>query len=460
MENAVGMETTLFGGPPEIGNVLKLAEGQIGFMTIFAHPLFQNVADIIPAMGFAAAEILTNKGVWFTRAEQEKRKRIISRETAYVDGGSISPRSQSPVALNRKTVPENSPLKEAATLAAASPSRNVGEPPSSHMDTALSSLGNTAPVESSTGSSLGSPLVASAEASNLSNSGTTNRSTSRRSSGALSGAHTNLKSQTPPLQTRKSSNTVPTSQLQLGGVDKPLQTTSARRGSSENEAPRRSGDEAIMPADENFHGPGMSSQDPDVPTRDEDSHERHSSASRSPPLPAFSFATSRPSEPTRTYVPSSYQQVTVNSSPSSAPSLSFTNLDRSSFPTSVAATTSTTGTATSTAVRPLSPNTEATSFLSADSDEPHAFTTSSGHTAQTEKDIEFEKRQTRAASAPMQSPMSLPSLSSRESSKNDIRTSIRQESLNGDVRNKGGTMPRRRSRLRLAFWRKRSDSEE
>ena len=54
MENQIGMETTLFGGPPEIGNMMKLANGQIGFMSMFAHPLFANVTDVIPAMGFAA----------------------------------------------------------------------------------------------------------------------------------------------------------------------------------------------------------------------------------------------------------------------------------------------------------------------------------------------------------------------------------------------------------------------
>src|ERR1700761_2768852 len=97
MEQAVGMETTLFGGPPELGNMLKLANGQIGFMTIFAHPLFANVADIIPAMRFAADEILTNKGVWFTRAEHEKKLQLVKKGTGPGDGGSISPRTQSPV---------------------------------------------------------------------------------------------------------------------------------------------------------------------------------------------------------------------------------------------------------------------------------------------------------------------------------------------------------------------------
>ena len=101
MERAVGMETTLFGGPPEIGNMLKLANGQIGFMTIFAHPLFANVADIIPSMDFAADEITKNKGVWFTRAENEKLKNSFRNQTGYHEGN-VSPRTQSPVGKDRK----------------------------------------------------------------------------------------------------------------------------------------------------------------------------------------------------------------------------------------------------------------------------------------------------------------------------------------------------------------------
>jgi 3',5'-cyclic-nucleotide phosphodiesterase len=129
MEQAVGMETTLFGGPPELGNMLKLANGQIGFMTIFAHPLFANVADIIPAMGFAAAEILTNKGVWFTRAEHEKLKEVVKKGTGSGDGGAVSPRSQSPVGRKhdngekRTSYFPSSPLRQQAESTDSSPSR-------------------------------------------------------------------------------------------------------------------------------------------------------------------------------------------------------------------------------------------------------------------------------------------------------------------------------------------------
>lgn len=111
MENNIGMETTLFGGPPEIGNMLKLANGQIGFMTIFAHPLFANVTDVIPAMGFAAEEILVNKGVWFTRAEHEKTVKVLEKRGGVRDGG-VSPRSQSPVDHARKVQVPSSPLRE------------------------------------------------------------------------------------------------------------------------------------------------------------------------------------------------------------------------------------------------------------------------------------------------------------------------------------------------------------
>lgn len=129
MEQAVAMETTLFGGPPELGNMLKLANGQIGFMTIFAHPLFANVADIIPAMAFAGEEILTNKGVWFTRAEQEKMKQIVKKGTGHGDGGSVSPRTQSPAGRKNDSGDKkssyfpSSPLRQRAESPESSPSR-------------------------------------------------------------------------------------------------------------------------------------------------------------------------------------------------------------------------------------------------------------------------------------------------------------------------------------------------
>src|SRR5258707_324069 len=72
MEIELNIPTQLFGGPPVLDNVVKMSESQIGFMNIFARPLFEAVAHILPAMQFSVDEILTNKGVWEQKIEQEK----------------------------------------------------------------------------------------------------------------------------------------------------------------------------------------------------------------------------------------------------------------------------------------------------------------------------------------------------------------------------------------------------
>jgi 3'5'-cyclic nucleotide phosphodiesterase len=72
MEKELEIPTQLFGGPPERDNVIKMAESQIGFMNIFARPLFEGVTDILPAMQFSVDELMTNKATWERRIEQEK----------------------------------------------------------------------------------------------------------------------------------------------------------------------------------------------------------------------------------------------------------------------------------------------------------------------------------------------------------------------------------------------------
>jgi hypothetical protein len=77
MEEELQMPSCLFGGPPVRDDIIKLGESQIGFMNIFARPLFEAVTDILPAMRFAVDEILANKAVWESKiddARQKKRK--------------------------------------------------------------------------------------------------------------------------------------------------------------------------------------------------------------------------------------------------------------------------------------------------------------------------------------------------------------------------------------------------
>ncbi|KAF2625832.1 HD-domain/PDEase-like protein [Macroventuria anomochaeta] len=75
MEEELQMPSCLFGGPPVRDDMIKLGESQIGFMNIFARPLFEAVTDILPAMRFAVDEILTNKSIWDTKIDQEKQRR-------------------------------------------------------------------------------------------------------------------------------------------------------------------------------------------------------------------------------------------------------------------------------------------------------------------------------------------------------------------------------------------------
>ncbi|KAA8643520.1 hypothetical protein EYZ11_004279 [Aspergillus tanneri] len=96
MEKEVGMETALFGGPPELGNTYKLATGQIGFMSIFALPLFEGVADILPGMRFTVEHIRGNQSKWHLLADLEKRKRALRGELELGSDDVLSPRTRSP----------------------------------------------------------------------------------------------------------------------------------------------------------------------------------------------------------------------------------------------------------------------------------------------------------------------------------------------------------------------------
>ncbi|KAJ5142622.1 uncharacterized protein N7515_001409 [Penicillium bovifimosum] len=94
MEREVGMETALFGGPPELGNVYKLATGQIGFMSIFALPLFEGISDLLPQLQFTTDHIRHNQALWQELANEELEKQGLPAEKRAEI--TVSPRSHSP----------------------------------------------------------------------------------------------------------------------------------------------------------------------------------------------------------------------------------------------------------------------------------------------------------------------------------------------------------------------------
>ncbi len=97
MEKDVGIPTTLFGGPPELGNLIKLGNSQNSFMNIFARPLFEAVTDIMPAMAFAVTEMKENQEIWTKKIKMEMAKRDLKGSKVRDSSeGLLSPRSGSP----------------------------------------------------------------------------------------------------------------------------------------------------------------------------------------------------------------------------------------------------------------------------------------------------------------------------------------------------------------------------
>ncbi|KIV89109.1 hypothetical protein, variant [Exophiala mesophila] len=282
MEAAVGMETALFGGPPELGNMLKLANGQIGFMTIFAHPLFANVADIMPAMRFAADEILTNKGVWFTRAEHEKKMQTsFKKKTSLTDNGAVSPRTQSPV--GRRSTPEHSHLPSSPLRARpVSPDKRNdsqrgrgGEVEQRREDSSSSSLAAVAGIAVTEGDS--TPR-------RLSVTKTEPLALNRKQANLINGEHGPSKSQIPSHDSAD---------------DSPDSSSTPRMQTSLKDL----SDESIQALNDPRRDQGVSMRagTDDLPV-EVLKEEKHKESSREE-LAKFNFATSKDDEPVRTYEP-------------------------------------------------------------------------------------------------------------------------------------------------------------
>ena len=233
METELGIPTTLFGGPPELGNLIKLGKSQIGFMNIFARPLFEAVSDILPAMMFTVEEMKANQMIWTNKIkEEEEREDFSDRKPSE---GLLSPRSLSPNQHSSRpesSHPEGLPASNSSpTVTSVSPVM-LGLEADNLQDRSLSSLHqdpnlsdqNLRQSDTSRRSSGGLPRR------HLGSDPDSTASFSRRSSGALSTS--NIPHSI--VSARRTSNSSP-SQLQLG-LDSRSQTDSSATA-SENRQP-------------------------------------------------------------------------------------------------------------------------------------------------------------------------------------------------------------------------------
>lgn len=113
MEKELNLPTCLFGGPPDPTDAIKMAESQLGFMNIFARPLFEGVTDILPPMSFTLNELSTNKAIWQERIEAEH-----SRKRSLMHGGNTDRATSSAHTKSVATTNEHERSRETETSAA------------------------------------------------------------------------------------------------------------------------------------------------------------------------------------------------------------------------------------------------------------------------------------------------------------------------------------------------------
>ena len=132
----------LFGGPPVRDNLIKLGESQIGFMNIFARPLFEAVTDILPAMHYAVEEILKNKQIWEDKieAERERNKKHPNLKLGYLSPGFAPDPTPSPFSGG-----PSKPLLDVPTSPPAQPNSVNGLPKASAIEE-TARQGSSAPI--------------------------------------------------------------------------------------------------------------------------------------------------------------------------------------------------------------------------------------------------------------------------------------------------------------------------
>ena len=114
MESELAIQTSLMSEPKK--DIVSLATAQLKFMNLFAAPLFQGVADILPGMQYCADEILLNKGL-FDQSLLEAQERLLpirlapgSNDTNVSSAPMASPTPQTETPLPAEDALEPAPI--------------------------------------------------------------------------------------------------------------------------------------------------------------------------------------------------------------------------------------------------------------------------------------------------------------------------------------------------------------
>jgi hypothetical protein len=91
MESELAIKTSLMSEPKK--DIISLATAQLKFMNLFALPLFQGVADILPAMQYCVDELLLNKVLFEKRLQEEQERQSATEPARQLDDSVIAPKT-------------------------------------------------------------------------------------------------------------------------------------------------------------------------------------------------------------------------------------------------------------------------------------------------------------------------------------------------------------------------------
>jgi hypothetical protein len=91
MERELAIPTSLMSEPKK--DMMSLATAQLKFMTLFAIPLFQGVADILPAMQYCVDELQLNKRLFDKCLAEEQERASSNQSIQKAVGEDLSPKT-------------------------------------------------------------------------------------------------------------------------------------------------------------------------------------------------------------------------------------------------------------------------------------------------------------------------------------------------------------------------------
>jgi hypothetical protein len=115
MEDELKIPTSLMVRPTR--DMVTLGKSQLGFMNLFALPLFQGVADLLPPMQYCVDALESNKVLFEAKvAEAQSKKEPVSQTLRRHESGSYSPRTRSMVTgeTNKASLPTQKVLAASA----------------------------------------------------------------------------------------------------------------------------------------------------------------------------------------------------------------------------------------------------------------------------------------------------------------------------------------------------------